>query len=175
MTLRAATTTDVPALSALAQRTFVQTFVEELGVPYPAADLAAHLEKAYGLNATRALLDDAIATATTIAEKSLPALYLAKEAVNVALESTLAEGIRFAADHGAQIMNLSLGGPFPSAVIAKAVKHAQSKGVLVVAAAGNTVNALHRSAYGVLVLPADLAPGQWRWLEGPAAVLGTAS
>ncbi len=59
MTLRAATTTDVPALSALAQRTFVQTFVEELGVPYPAADLAAHLEKAYGLNATRALLDDA--------------------------------------------------------------------------------------------------------------------
>ncbi len=41
------------------------------------------------------LLEDALATATTIAEKSLPALYLAKEAVNVALESTLAEGIRF--------------------------------------------------------------------------------
>ncbi len=41
-----------------------------------------------------------------------------------------------------------------------------------VAAAGNTVSALHRSAYGVLALPADLAPGQWRWLDGPAAVLG---
>jgi 16S rRNA pseudouridine516 synthase len=41
-----------------------------------------------------------------------------------------------------------------------------------VAAAGNTVIRLHRSVYGVLVLPPDLAPGQWRWLEGPQAVLG---
>ncbi|CAN5813688.1 16S rRNA pseudouridine(516) synthase [soil metagenome] len=41
-----------------------------------------------------------------------------------------------------------------------------------VAAAGNTVSALHRSAYGVLTVPADLAPGQWRWLSGPEAVLG---
>ena len=43
-----------------------------------------------------------------------------------------------------------------------------------VAAAGGSVRALHRSAYGVLVLPQDLAPGQWRWLDGPAAVLGRA-
>ncbi|HWH84393.1 MAG TPA: pseudouridine synthase, partial [Burkholderiaceae bacterium] len=41
-----------------------------------------------------------------------------------------------------------------------------------VAAAGNTVRTLHRSHYGVLALPGDLAPGQWRWLAGPAAVLG---
>ena len=41
-----------------------------------------------------------------------------------------------------------------------------------VAATGNTVGALHRSAYGALTLPADLAPGQWRWLDGPGAVLG---
>lgn len=34
-----------------------------------------------------------------------------------------------------------------------------------VAAAGNRVEALHRSRIGGLVLPADLAPGQWRWLE----------
>jgi 16S rRNA pseudouridine516 synthase len=44
-----------------------------------------------------------------------------------------------------------------------------------VAATGNSVTALHRSAYGVLALPADLAPGQWRWLDGPAAVLGPAA
>ena len=36
-----------------------------------------------------------------------------------------------------------------------------------VAAVGNRVEALHRSRYGALVLPADLAPGQWRWLAGP--------
>ena len=34
-----------------------------------------------------------------------------------------------------------------------------------VAAAGNRVEALHRSAFGTLALPADLAPGHWRWLE----------
>lgn len=33
-----------------------------------------------------------------------------------------------------------------------------------VAAAGNRVDALHRSAFGPITLPADLAPGQWRWL-----------
>jgi 16S rRNA pseudouridine516 synthase len=42
-----------------------------------------------------------------------------------------------------------------------------------VAATGNTVKALHRSAYGVLTLTDDLAPGQWRWLDGAAAVIGT--
>lgn len=34
-----------------------------------------------------------------------------------------------------------------------------------VAAAGNHVNALHRSRIGQLVLPIDLAPGDWRWLN----------
>ncbi|MEI6025671.1 MAG: 16S rRNA pseudouridine(516) synthase [Betaproteobacteria bacterium] len=38
-----------------------------------------------------------------------------------------------------------------------------------VAAVGNRVDALHRSAIGRFTLPADLAPGQWRWLE-PAAL-----
>ena len=41
-----------------------------------------------------------------------------------------------------------------------------------VAAAGNRVETLHRSAFGALTLPADLAPGQWRWLDGPAALGG---
>ena len=39
-----------------------------------------------------------------------------------------------------------------------------------VAATGNTVQRLHRSRYGVLDLPHDLAPGQWRWLPGPQAL-----
>ena len=33
-----------------------------------------------------------------------------------------------------------------------------------VAAVGNRVEGLHRSRIGGLALPADLAPGQWRWL-----------
>jgi 16S rRNA pseudouridine516 synthase len=34
-----------------------------------------------------------------------------------------------------------------------------------VAAAGNRVASLHRSRIGGLELPADLAPGEWRWLS----------
>ncbi len=34
-----------------------------------------------------------------------------------------------------------------------------------VAAVGNRVETLHRSRIGALTLPADLAPGQWRWLD----------
>jgi 16S rRNA pseudouridine516 synthase len=36
-----------------------------------------------------------------------------------------------------------------------------------VAAVGNRVETLHRSAFGELALPADLPSGQWRWLAGP--------
>jgi 16S rRNA pseudouridine516 synthase len=41
-----------------------------------------------------------------------------------------------------------------------------------VAATGNHVEQLHRSHFGALALPVDLAPGQWRWLEGPQDILG---
>ena len=41
-----------------------------------------------------------------------------------------------------------------------------------IAAVGNRVETLHRSAFGALTLPADLAPGQWRWLDGPQVLYG---
>jgi 16S rRNA pseudouridine516 synthase len=37
-----------------------------------------------------------------------------------------------------------------------------------VAAVGNRVDALHRSAIGAYRLPPDLAPGQWCWLDPDA-------
>ncbi len=49
----------------------------------------------------------------------------------------IAEGIRFAADHGAKVINMSLGGPLSSSVLGKAIKYAHDKGVVVVCAAGN--------------------------------------
>lgn len=50
----------------------------------------------------------------------------------------IANAIRFAADNGADVINMSLGGPIPSVSIWSAVRYARSKGVVVVAAAGNT-------------------------------------
>jgi 16S rRNA pseudouridine516 synthase len=47
-------------------------------------------------------------------------------------------------------------------------KYHQVKRML--AAVGNRVETLHRSAFGALVLPPDLAPGEWRWLDSAEAV-----
>jgi serine protease len=48
-----------------------------------------------------------------------------------------AQALRFAADHGADVANMSFGSPNPSAVLADAVAYARSRGVTVVAASGN--------------------------------------
>jgi len=50
----------------------------------------------------------------------------------------VAAGIVWAADNGAQVINLSLGGSMPSSVLEDAVDYAYGKGVTLVAAAGNS-------------------------------------
>jgi serine protease len=52
-------------------------------------------------------------------------------------ESAVADGLRWAADHGADVINMSFGGRRPSEIIADAVTYARGKGCLLVAAAGN--------------------------------------
>lgn len=49
----------------------------------------------------------------------------------------IAAAVKFAADNGAQVINMSLGGPLPSLVLKRAIDHAHDKGVTIVAAAGN--------------------------------------
>lgn len=49
----------------------------------------------------------------------------------------IADAIRFSADNGAQVINMSLGGPLPSLVMKRAIDHAHKKGVTIIAAAGN--------------------------------------
>jgi len=52
--------------------------------------------------------------------------------------SDVASGIVYAADHGAKIINLSLGGPSYSQTLQNAVTYAVNKGSFVIAAAGNS-------------------------------------
>jgi thermitase len=54
--------------------------------------------------------------------------------------SWIAQGIIWAADNGAEIINLSLGGPYGSATAESAINYAWNRGVVVVAAAGNYGN-----------------------------------
>ena len=51
--------------------------------------------------------------------------------------SCIADGIRFAVDNAAKIINLSLGSKYPSQAVEDAVNYAHDKGALVVASAGN--------------------------------------
>lgn len=50
---------------------------------------------------------------------------------------SIARGLRFAADHGADVANLSIAGAQPSRVLRSAVRYAAGRGVTLVAASGN--------------------------------------
>ncbi len=54
--------------------------------------------------------------------------------------SDIAEAIRLAADRGAKVINMSLGGPIGSGILDSAVKYAYKKGVIIVCAAGNSAS-----------------------------------
>ncbi|MBI5389581.1 S8 family serine peptidase, partial [Candidatus Woesearchaeota archaeon] len=59
------------------------------------------------------------------------------DALGSGYDSDIADAIIYAADHGADVINLSLGGPFPSLTLKNALAYAYGKGVTIVAAAGN--------------------------------------
>jgi len=68
--------------------------------------------------------------------------------------SWIIDGIIWAADQGADVINLSLGGNFPDPFLEDACKYAHDKGAVVVAAAGNDGIAmvLYPAAYDAYVL-----------------------
>lgn len=60
--------------------------------------------------------------------------------------SNVALGIIFAADKGAKVINMSLGGPTDSSTVKSAVDYAYNKGVVLVASAGNSNSAVEYPA-----------------------------
>ena len=89
--------------------------------------------------------------------------------------ANVAEGIRFAADEGASVINLSLGGPIKSRILEDAVDHALSRGVVVVAAAGNSGRSVgFPAAYeGVIAVSATDANDKIAWFSsrGPEVTI----
>lgn len=88
----------------------------------------------------------------------------------------VAEGIRWASDHGAQVINLSLGSSQKSGVVHKAVEHAIAKGTIVVAAAGNSGGSVgYPAAYdGVIAVSATDKNDAIAWFSsrGPEVTIG---
>ena len=77
--------------------------------------------------------------------------------------SDIADGIVYAADNGAEIINLSLGGAAISQTLCEAAAYAHQKGALLVAAAGNAGAAVYYPAAceGVLAVAATDQADQW--------------
>ena len=75
--------------------------------------------------------------------------------------SSIADGIYYAVDNGADVINLSLGGEYPSRDIESAVEYAHENGVTVVMAAGNSSGqtpmypANYADEYGIAVGAVD--------------------
>lgn len=80
--------------------------------------------------------NNAIGVAGVGRDTSLLAVKVANSSGGI-MSDAVAAGIVWAADHGARIINLSLGSETPDPTEKQAVEYAQSNGVLVVAAAGN--------------------------------------
>lgn len=68
-------------------------------------------------------------------------------------DAAVSQAIRFAADNGAHVINLSLGGPAPSPITLEALQHAVARGVFVAISMGNQFEAGNRTEY-----PAAYAP-----------------
>ncbi|HEY3547988.1 MAG TPA: S8 family serine peptidase, partial [Propionicimonas sp.] len=79
-------------------------------------------------------------------------------------DSAVAAGVTYAADQGADVINLSLGGPQPSLVLREALEYAVAHGSLVVVAAGNEGTELpeYPAAYAAEV-PGVLSVGATDW------------
>lgn len=73
------------------------------------------------------------------------------DAVGYGWDSCIAEGIRYAVDNGADIINMSLGTSYATNTLKNAIDYAASNNVLVVAAAGNS------NSYSMPLYPAVYA------------------
>ncbi|WP_164842257.1 S8 family serine peptidase [Actinoplanes solisilvae] len=89
-------------------------------------------------------------------------------------DSEVAQGIIWAVQRGARILNLSLGGPESSKVLADAVAYANVNGALVVASAGNRGNTTpqYPAAYGDVLTVAS-SDRCYNWQSDPSCTDGT--
>ena len=112
-----------------------------------------HVEKVYDVRCEHAVDESQLAqwrSGVMLPADPVPAT--AKDAVATASSADGSHGVRLTLTEG---------------------RHHQVKRM--VAAVGNCVVALHRSRFGVLALPIDLAPGMWAWIVSTDVVDGASA
>jgi subtilisin family serine protease len=90
------------------------------------------------------------------------------DSLGLGTDADIAAGITWAADHAAEVINLSLGGPDTSQVLEDAVSYALSQDVVVVASAGNDGTSLpiYPAAYeGVMAVSATDRSGTFAYFS----------
>ncbi len=126
--------------------------VLDTGVCFSHPDLQNHLLPGYNTFDARSLPDDVPDGVTNggVGHGTMVAGLIARVAPNTAIMPIrvlngdgvgtlfqLLAGLHYAIDHGANVVNLSLGASTPSALLADAIEAADDAGIIVAAAAGN--------------------------------------
>jgi thermitase len=145
---------DAPAAWAISATTTITIAVVDTGVDPTQPELAGKLVGGYDVATTTASSSDAGWHGTAIASIAAggssdpvgPAAYClrcsvmpvkALDASGRGSDLDIARGVRWAVDHGARVVNLSLDGPSEDPSLPAAIRYAARRGVVVVAAAGN--------------------------------------
>ncbi len=98
-----------------------------------------------------------ILSVRVIPDKNDPAYGTYEKEQETKVQQSLADGIRYAVDHGADIVSMSIGYSVPSAAVRSALQYANGHGVVVVASSGNSGGTpfVHRHDFAPLSFPAD--------------------
>ena len=143
--------------------------VVDTGADLSAPDLAAKAPRTYSVRTRQTRMSDPNGHGTFVAALAAGSSSNGDGVAGVAGDASLlivqaggptgsftdvdeAAAIVYAVDRGAKIVNLSLGGPSTSAIEKRAIDYAVSKGVLLVAAAGNGFERGNRPEYPAALL-----------------------
>jgi hypothetical protein len=113
-----------------------------------------------------------ILSVRVIPDRNDPGYSTYEKEAEARVQDSLAQGIRYAVNHGADVISMSIGYSAPSASVRSALQYAYGHGVAVVASSGNSgdTSSASKNGYAPLKFPADY-PG----VIGVAAVSSSGS